>query len=49
MVVYHGATGEQSLDTFYSGGGYSGYSWPLRGIGGMGTAAATTSGAPRRT
>jgi hypothetical protein len=44
IVVLHGATQkQQTLNTFYSGGGYGGYGW-RGGMGmGMGTATTTTS------
>jgi len=44
IVVLHGATEkQQTLNTFYSGGGYGGYGW-RGGMGmGMGTATTTTS------
>src|SRR5215813_12500797 len=42
LVVIHGATqNKQSLNTFYSGGGWGGYGWG--GMGGMGTATTTES------
>lgn len=42
IVVLHGATEkQQTLNTFYSGGGYGGYGW--RGGMGMGMGSATTT------
>jgi len=45
LVLLHGATEkQQSLNTFYSGGGYGGYGYRgWGGMGGMGTATTTTS------
>jgi len=45
LVLLHGATEkQQSLNTFYSGGGYGGYGYRgFGGMGGMGTATTTTS------
>ena len=45
LVLLHGATEkQQTVNTFYSGGGYGGYGYRgWGGMGGMGTATTTTS------